>query len=447
MKLHRERVAKTMSMGLLALCGMGFTGQAPAEIEYGLGYAGEYHTNITEDAVNERSGSIHTLIAGGVYTKQSAEVTAHALAQGEWSRYTDEEFSGTPVYFFDAAALWTLVPRRFTWTFEGVRSQAVIDPMEPVTPDNLSESTVYQTGPDISFGAGPGNTVEFGGRYGQLRYDAKESAFDNNRISATARWRRAVNAATTLSINYEVRDVDFTRAGGADSDYRLAHLYGRGTYTSVPMRVELDVGGTHLERGDGNDADVQRARLSLTRHITPRSSAGISAGIELQDAGSVLLAGVTNPAAAAEPGAPAARPTVTGDVFLNKYQEAFLEYTRTTWTAKASAFQRRLDYQLVASNDRTERGGGIELTYGDDLASTTLFASQTTSRHSMPARAHTDRAAGAQWTYRATRTLGIRVRGMILNRESSDASDEFNDRQASLSVYYSSGPSYTPLRR
>lgn len=450
MKRFRKRSAATLTTGLLVLCGMGLAGQTPAEIAYGVGYAGEYHTNITEAALNEQSGSIHTLVAGGAYTGQTADWTAHALLQGEWSRYADAVFSDTPVYFFDAAALWTIVPRRFTWTFEGLRDQAVIDPMQPVTPDNLSQSTVVETGPDVSFGAGLGNTVELGARFGQLRYGAAQSMFDNDRVSGSARWSRAVNSATTLSLNYEVQGIDFRQAGFhagvVDSDYRVTHIYLRGTLESLPTRAEIDLGGTHLERGGGNDADTRLARLSLTRNITLRSSVGVSAGIELQDAGSVLLAGVTDPAVS-EPGAPSSRPTVTGDVFLNEYQEAFLEYARTVWTAKASAFNRHLDFQLAANNDRTERGGEIEFTYGDDLATTTLFALQSESRHSVPARTHIDRSVGAQWLYRATRSLGLGLRGAIVKRESSDPSDGFNDQYVSLNVYYSSGPSYAPLRR
>ncbi|MBI3774839.1 MAG: hypothetical protein HY273_04675, partial [Gammaproteobacteria bacterium] len=118
---------------------MSIATRASAEIAYGVGYAGEQHSNITESALNAQSGAINTLIAGGVYTEKSSGLAAHALVQGEWSRYANNAYNDTPVYFVDTAAAWSIIPDRFTWSLTGVRDQSVIDPLLPVTPANLSE--------------------------------------------------------------------------------------------------------------------------------------------------------------------------------------------------------------------------------------------------------------------------------------------------------------------
>lgn len=426
---------------------MSIASQTSAEIAYGVGYAGEQHSNITESALNAQQGAINTVIAGGVYTEKSSTLAAHALVQGEWSRYANNAYSDTPVYFVDTAAAWSIIPDRFTWSLTAVRDQSVIDPLLPVTPENLSESSVYETGPDITFVAGAGNNVALAGRFGQLRYDQTESAFDNDRMLLSAHLQHAVDPVTTLSLNYEVRGIDFTNSNLPGSDYRLSHFYVRATLTPLPTRLELDLGSTQLTRDGGYDTNVRLARLAWTRNITTRSSVGVTAGIELQDAGSVLLAAATNPSTAPAASAPAARSTVTADVFLDKYQEAFMDYSTALWSAKASAFHRRLDYQLVTNSDRSESGGKVELTYGDDLSATTFFAQQSKSRYSTLAREDTDSSGGVRWFYRATHALGFDARGVVVKRTSSETLVGFNDQYVALSIYYSTGASYTPLRR
>ncbi|MBI3776093.1 MAG: hypothetical protein HY273_11175, partial [Gammaproteobacteria bacterium] len=274
-----------------------------------------------------------------------------------------------------------------------------------------------------------------------------QSVFDNNRLLISSHLIHAVNPVVALSLNYEVRGIDFTHTSLTGSDYSLAHFYMRATLTPLPTRIELDLGSTQLTRGGGYDTNVRLTRLAWTRNITTRSSVGVTAGIELQDAGSMLLAAATNPSTTPAASAPAVRRTVTADVFLDKYEEAFMNYSSALWSAKASAFHRRMDFQLVTNSDRSERGGKVELTYGDDLSAATIFAQQSKTRYSALAREDTDSSGGVRWFYRATHALGFEVRGVVEKRTSSETLAGFNDQYMSLSIYYSTGASYIPLRR
>src|SRR5581483_1735587 len=109
---------------LLALC-------APpsyaAQVDYGIGYAGETSSNSRRTSTNPEHEWSNSIIGGFTYAEDTADFTARATLQGEYRDYAHNRVSDQSLLFADAAALWTLSPRRLTWTVEDSFREVSID--------------------------------------------------------------------------------------------------------------------------------------------------------------------------------------------------------------------------------------------------------------------------------------------------------------------------------
>ncbi len=437
--------------GKAVLAGLIISGAATvktdaAEFAYGFGYSAEHTSNISRVATNERGDLIHTLLAGAAYQDNGPELAAHIMGQAEMRYYQQDTLDDDTRYLIDASAVWTISPQQLTWTVEERRTQAVEDIRLADTPNNLTNVNVFRTGPDVYFRFGGGNTLQVGARAGKETFSGVGTG-DNDRVSGLGRWLYAVNPSTTASLNYEAEKVDYDN-DVANIDYTRTERFIRLESRRDPTQWTIDYGQTEVDRDRGLDLEGPLERVTVTHRISTTSSIGLIAARQFEDAGTVVLSTLTNPASPTPtPAVSTAVPVASADVFEARRAEAFFLTNGSDWSTQWRIFGRDYDYQLT-DQDRRERGGRLEISHNPGgIVTTTLFGETMNTKFTDIVREDDDRTLGLRLRYRISRTLSAAVEGSRIARSSTDPTREYVDRRFLLGIYYSSGPLYSPAGR
>lgn len=415
-----------------------------AQFAYGFGYVSEYTSNVfrrPQDAENEW---INSVIGGIAYAENSETLTARVTSQLEHREYANETFADQDILTLDASALWTISPRRFTWTVEDAARQVTLDPTGPDTPANRAGANVFSTGPDLFFQLASLHTLSIAARYQNLYVGNRD--IDNNAYSGAVRWLYQLSPRTNWSVNLEQQKVDFDD-DTLNEDFTRDDLYLRMDTRSGRNRFVIDGGSSRVERERSGEVNGSLARLNWTRDITADSSYGMSLARGYQDAGLALLSSVSLSSAPLVPVAAGGVGTdvVTSDVYYSRYADVF--YTRRSGYVdfRVRARTRELDFEETPQ-DRREGGGRLELTYFYSGATTlALFAGYLKVKYIDLARTDADSEFGIRVGYRLTRTINLGLEGRRLERGSTDASAEYEDNRVLMTLFYASSPIYAPM--
>jgi hypothetical protein len=418
---------------------------AAAEFAYGAGYVGEHSSNITRVSTNEQSEWVHSLIGGIAYRDSNPELATHVLAQAELRAYHNNTFQDGRLYFVDASAHWTISPQRFMWTFEDHHTQAARDITAADTPDNQVGANFFNTGPDVYFRFGAGNTLVLGGRYGNVYFG--DSGADNDRIGAYARWQYQMTSMTTASLNYEALNVAY-KDNVTNVDFQRTDGFARLEMRPEPSRFMLDYGHTHVERDRGEDLNAALVRLTWIRQISSEASFGIVLSRGYDDVGSALQAGITNPAAPEETPVVAGTVAVaTTDLYYSRRAEATYTQLAADWAIQLRVFDREYDYELT-DQDFHARGGRVEVTHNPrGVFSTMVYGEAQHAEFSVTAREDENQTVGLRLQYRTSRSLSFGLEASKVRRTSNVVAGDYTDRRLMFGAYYASSPLYAPARR
>jgi len=417
------------------------------EYAYGIGYTAEHSDNIALVSSNERSDWIHSLLAGMAYQENTADVVAHVLAQATYNTYQNNSYGNETLFDMNSSAVWTLSPQRFLWTLEDSYQQGLVDSSGVYTPTNRTNINVLSTGPDANLRLSPVHTLAFGARVGDV-YTGDANA-DNKRASGTAAWLYMPSAITTLSLNYQVLDVKYDDAT-LNNDFKSQDIFFRVQSQPSLSRYVLDLGETHINFARGADTSGSLARLSWIRQSNPESSFGASVSKEFLNTGTDVLATSTASGAASSSTTPGGGLTaiVTSDVYTAKGGTIFYDHHGSQFGLQFRAGKRKLDFE-VTPQDRKETNGNLQISYLFQGAMTTasLFTDYYRTEYLDVIRRDTERNTGARLEYRLTREVSLGLEGRHHDRDSTLATSSFVDNRVLLTILYSSGPLFTPLRR
>jgi len=417
-----------------------------AQVDYGVGYAGERSSNIRRVATNPEHEWSNSLIGGFTYGEDSPEFTGRATFQGEYRNYVHDTLPDESLFLADVAAVWTLSPRRLTWTLQDAFREVSVDPTAAPTTVNLAGANVFSTGPDMYLHFGPVHSVALGARYGNMYVG--EQDIDNSRYTGLIRWLYQSSPNTTWSLNYELlrvvydNDVLNENYRRRDAFFRLEKRYVRSLFT-------VDLGATTIERERSSDIDGSLARVSWRRELSTDSSFGLGVTTGYQDLGSQLQGLVTDPTIpiGGLPGAPIGTQSVTNDLYYLKQADAF--YTRRGahlgWTVRAVG--REYDFE-VRPEDRDETGGGFEASYFYSVTTTyTLFGDFLKTKYLQIDRRDEDKQVGVRVNYLVRRNVTLGLEARRTERGSTVPASEFVDTQFLITLFYSTGPLYGPVVR
>jgi hypothetical protein len=410
------------------------------EYAYGVGYTAEHSDNIALVPVDERSDTIHSMVVGMAYQEHTADVVAHVLAQATYNRYQNNSYGDETLYDLNSSAVWTISPQRFLWTLQDVYQQGLVDSTGVYTPTNRTNLNILSTGPDVYLHLSPVHTIQFGARVGDV--NTGDVNADNKRTSGTAAWLYMPSAIMTLSLNYQVLDVQYDDTV-LNNDFRGQDVFFRIQSQPSLSTYMLDVGKTHVNFARGDDANGSLARLSWTRRSTPESSFGLSASKEFLNTGTDVLNTSTTPTTAS-----GTTSIVTSDVYTSKGGSIFYNHQGSQFGLKFQAEKRKLDFVLT-TQDRKETNGNLQLSYLFNGATTTasVYTDYSRIEYIDLDRRDVERNAGVRLDYRLSRDISLGLEGSRHDRDSTLPTYVFVDNRVLFSVAYSSGPLFTPQRR
>jgi hypothetical protein len=427
------------------VCGLVARGAEAGDLVLGLGYIGEYDSNIRRVPTDATSEWTDSLVGGFSYIDATPELSAHVVARFERRNYREDSFPDETRYDVDAAAVWNILPRRFSWIVQDRYAPVVLDVAAPDIPTNRVGANIFNTGPDLFARLNPVDTLALSARYGIATFD-EPSGPEHDRYAAAGRWLHAADSTTTFSLNLEGVGVKFAD-DVANDNFRRGDAFVSADIHPSRSRFTVDLGATRIDRERGSDLDGPLARLTWTRQITVESSAGLTLGAEYSDVGTALLGTLTDPTVPAAPVAPPlTRELLTGEPYYLKHVDAYYAQLGTRFGVRLFASARDLDYD-VSTQDVNERSGRVEFAHNPaGTFVTTLFGGVTRAQYPALDRTDQDLAVGLGMTYRMSRTMSAELAATWENRSSTDPAAEYDDRRVFISLIYTSGPGFTPAK-
>src|SRR5690606_12511661 len=99
-------------------------------------------------------------------------------------------------------------PDRFRWDAESNFGQVRTDPSAPVGPENRERTTVFSTGPRLSWPFGGRNTLEVGADVAERRFETTET-LDSRLTTARLGVARAIGPVTRVALTFERSENEF----------------------------------------------------------------------------------------------------------------------------------------------------------------------------------------------------------------------------------------------
>jgi hypothetical protein len=435
------------------LCWAGFGG-APVlagELALGAGYSLAHDSNISRVPYGT-FGGVHTepiaewtqsLIGGFAYQERTGDFNARLLAQAELRDYLRNTYVDEKAYYVNGAAVWTIVPRQFTWHVDDLASQVPINLAAPDTPNNRTNVNSLSTGPDFTLRLNPADSADIGARYGRIDI---QGPGDNERSSAYARWVHQASTQTNLSVNYETTRVNF-QDSSFFSNYLLQQWFLRYELRPSPSGIAVEAGITRLTLGGQEQPIGRYGRLTLLHQLNSESSLRASLESRYADASGDMLGGVTS---ATQPVVGTSSPPLASaitDVYYSKRGELAFDHRGSGFQFAARGYARSVVYQQ-SNQSFDESDGYIECTwFYSPTARIRAYADYLKRAFLDFVEQDRLRTGSVSITFRLNPNVNLTVEGARIETSSTVPVNNFVDRRAVLSLSFSTGALYVPQSR
>jgi hypothetical protein len=462
-----SRRFETYCIALLCWAGAGGAPVLAGQYDFGLGYSLTHDSNITRGSSNP-PGCVsppcaewtEQLFGGFGYEEHSAELNARVVAQAERRHFVRNVYHDDNGFFLDGAAVWTISPRRFTWTVQDVFREMNTNLTAPDTPLNLVKTNSLSTGPDFTFRVDPANMPVIGARYG--RFYIQGPGGDNERYTAYARWLHQISVPTTLSLNFEATRIHFEPPATPTTPTTPTDLFREDLFFSYDLvslynRQTVDVGTTRLAQYGGQELNGRLFRYVGQLSQTSQSTLRVFLTDQISDTYSDMIRGVANPTIATIQADAAAAPigasgTAPGNVYHSRRGELAYLNRGERFGYTLQGYVRRVDYEnknaSVQDFDYHEKGGRLSAFWLFSVQAQAYAFTQYMRRTFLSFdEQDADRNRGVGVTYKLGRNLTFTVEAGQTERQSTVASATFVDRRALLVLGYSTGPLFSPRSR
>lgn len=415
-----------------------------AEYSYTLAFSEEYTDNARLAPRDEEDETAHVLSAGFQLTETRQELDARIQARAAYREYVNDTFADQATVGFAGAVVWKPRLNVFHWNVDDVYTQVLADPAGTDTPANRVNVNVFSTGPDLFWRISNVQSLQLGGRVAVSSFDQTDDTTgggnaDNNRRRGTVRWHYRATPLTAISLGYLAEQVEFDDASVArDFDFRRYETSLGLTSQVARNNLSAEVGYNRIRRQDRREVDGALGRLSWRREITPQTTFSLIASQSLSDTAQDLV--TTTSASGLGTGSTSVSST---DIFVSRRVIAAYTLRGKLNTLALSLFREERVFEVNSASDEERRGGTIE--YGR------LFTQAVTGRVSVgyvdalfpdTDREDETRSAAIGVNYKISRTVFADVGYTRRTRDSSDASAEYVENRAVVSIGYQSLPTH-----
>ena len=402
--------------------------RAGRQLDFSLQGGGSWSDNVARVPFDEEDGTIARAGARLKYRDVTRRFDSNIDVNAMYEHYTDDTFDDNVIGGADASVIFGIVPERFLWDFQENFGQVTSDPFAATTPENRENINYFSTGPDLILQFGAATSLKVSGRFSDVNYEL--SNVDNQQTSATVDLTRQSSSSASIGLIGELNRIDFKDEVNPDYDRNQAYL----RYRLHNSRTELtfDGGYTTLNSDNGDEGGLL-ARVQMTRRVSSAASLSARVGTEFSDSGDVFRSGQ------AALGASQTTSNVVGssDPFENRFAILAYDFDRNRTGLGVNLQYRRELYVNETSLDRTVMVWGLYFTRRlSPRLDTRIYADFEKQDFDNSDFESDETRAGASLNLALGRTVSLRFAFDRVAYESSDASNEYTENQASLFVVW-----------
>jgi hypothetical protein len=336
-----------------------------------------------------------------------------------------------------ANLLWRLDADHWIWALDGRWQQVRITQTGPASPANTQNQATLWTGPDFRASLSSVTTVIAEGRAG-YQYNA-DTDDDNSSFGGALRISRKLRETVAVSGNLQARAVRYTDTSDDPNllslaDFNIAEAYLGYSRQDARVESQLEVGGSFADlKGADNRSDLF-LRIDTSRALGSRSKIGLTAFYGFDNEGNTVLVrspvpDVDVPIEAAVPG-----------LYYDKRGSAYYTGSTRRSTLSATIYARNRDF-VDDLRDETTFGTAFSWSHRVTRRSdATVFGSFEHRDLDNVSLDYQDYLLGAEIRRRVNRKVSAAAELRHRRRNSSDASQEYNETALFLSLTYQIRP-------
>ncbi len=402
-----------------------------ARMDYSLGVESEYSDNSTLVSVDPLDDFGRSVLIGVGLEENSAKVTADLSSLIQYKNYRENSFPDELIFYLRANSDFTIRPSSFFWKIEDYFSRQRLNNLLPGTPDNLINTNVFSTGPDLYFRLTSSDSIYVGSRLNNYLFETDNS--DNSRAIFRLAYITDISSATTMSLNTEYQAVEFVEIDDVDFDRQDFFI----SFETQPSRSEfkLDLGYTYVDRETLDDVDGYLARLLWQNQFRESSYFLLNAGSGYTDSGfDLLTSGAQNPEFER------AGTQISADIYYEKKIEATYHFAINASSYDFQINYRDEDYEVLLQ-DRITSGGNFNYAYMYS-PTTTLSAQFRYQKYNNLDIDQLDRQriGSLAMNHRVSRNYTLRLEYVLNTQESNISSLNYDENKIFASFFYGRDP-------
>jgi hypothetical protein len=237
-----------------------------------LGLSGEHTDNVTRVETAPESAWITGAItdfhwSAGNHPRFSAEFTGTGGYYHYQNKFFDPEVNGDAL----GALAYQLIPSTLTLLAEDNFTQARINELQPLTPDNRQNLNRITAGPELQLHPGGAQNLLLAQALYE-RSDYQNSPLDSDTVRGQLSIGRSIDAHNVVNLTAAARNVNY--AGNQPyPDYKGQDYFLSWVATGIRTTLIIDAGYS-ATRVDGADrVSSPLFRLNLARQVSPRATA------------------------------------------------------------------------------------------------------------------------------------------------------------------------------
>jgi hypothetical protein len=269
-------------------------------------------------------------------------------------KYLHSSYQTQPFGYLDGTGVVWIVPGVFSWTGRETYSQTVIDPLAPVTPNNLEGINYVTTGPRLTLRPTLSTTVTLNGTYSYMNSSSKSPLYvnlDNHRYRGDGTLSHAFSSTLSAYVTGSSEKVEFSDQVDNNNFRQDQGLAG---FKLATARTLLEVSGGYTRLHEDALATVPSQvpgggvwRVELSRQISPSSRLSLHAVKQVTDAANLFRSNLDQPVPAT-----AAERLTSGDPFTDRELGANWLFTAARSSFTLAYLDIRERYKLNPGSDR-----------------------------------------------------------------------------------------------
>ncbi len=419
---------------------LGFIGPAvsqAAEYGYSLEYRGEHSDNTTLVGTDPPADWIDIARATLYLRDPNAQtLRTDIFLDARYEDYSKDTVADRTVMTLNSNITWLIVPDGLSWVLEDYYGQTYRDVLLADAPANQQNVNIVSTGPDAALRLNPVNTLLASLRAGKYNVEpllVTDPDRDSNRYYGLLGWRYTASAITDLSLNYDTTRMAFEDTM-VNTDYDLRNIYFRlQSRRTARTSVSLDLGKSRIEPEGSDSIDGNLVRGLYTRRMSADSNLRLMANSLLTDTSNAILASggvgtVTTPIG------------TVGSSNIYRLKEVDATYTqrRGYGRDRLRLFAQRQDYE-DSPLDQERAGAYLDLGFGlTDTLSGVVYGNYINTHYSDLPFIDRDGRVGIRFSYRSRQRLDFGLEAYKRNRDSSDATRNYDETRAIVSIAFRS---------